>query len=386
VKAAIFPAVRAVEHATSLDGVLPLRLFPVLWPLWRVETTANVYEERAYEVIDRFLVLAIRDVTLHTVEELAGFFGVPVPLVQRCVDFLTVIDHVRTEDGVVTLTELGRVSAADEVRYELRKSRQDIFVEQFTAQPLLRPYYEGSVPVLDSADVPADRIKGGSRFQPLYAPAQFRDETVLELSRREDRPDYNLPRLLRDLTVVGHQPAFLPGYVIETADSGLLVYTALAAERDAFFERVASHVPVLDQLISAERGPGPLEIWTDWLAGGRGPGILSQLPSGVWRVTLRADAFGRSPKRPLFRVGSYELRKRHFLQLWCEDTALRTRALNERALAMTANFSLTKAGLLQDVAALARQLDVPEPDLADLRRFAEQDGRRTVMARLDSLE
>jgi hypothetical protein len=85
-------------------------------------------------------------------------------------------------------------------------------------------------------------------------------------------------------------------------------------------------------------------------------------------------------------VGSYELRKRHFLQLWCEDTALRTRALNERALAMTANSSLTKAGLLQDVAALARQLDIPEPDLADLRRFAEQDGRRTVIARLDSLE
>jgi hypothetical protein len=84
-------------------------------------------------------------------------------------------------------------------------------------------------------------------------------------------------------------------------------------------------------------------------------------------------------------VGSYELRKRHFLQLWCEDAALRARALNERALAMTAMFGLTKEEFWQRVATLARQLEVPEPDLAGLRHHGEQHGLRISVARLDSL-
>jgi hypothetical protein len=386
VKTRFYPALRAVEHATGLAGVRPLRLFPVLWPLWRVETAASFYDERAYEVIDRFLVLAIRDAGIRTAEELAAFYGVPVPLVQRCARFLAAIGHVQVDNGTVTLTDLGRRSADDDTRYEPRQSRQDIFVEQFTAQPLRRAYYDGSVPIFDSHELPADRLSDRSRFQPLYAGAQFRDEMVLPLRGREDRAEYNLPRMLRDLQVIGSRPAFLPAYVIETADTGLLVYTPLAPERDAFFERVARSAPVLAGLIRAEQSPDPRQIWTDWLAEGRGGlGTFSQLPNGVWRAILRPDAFGPGAKLPLSRVGSYELRKRHFLQLWCEDVALRVRALNERALAMTAAFGLTTEALRQRVAAAARQLEVREPAIADLRRYGEEHGMHISVARLDSL-
>jgi hypothetical protein len=385
VSSRFYPALRAVEHATGLPGVCPLRLFPVLWPLWRAETAASFYDERAYEVIDRFLVLAVRGAGLRTVDELAAFYGIPVPLVRRCTRFLVAIGHVQTNDGIITLTDLGRRSADDGTRYEPRESHQDIFVEQFTAQPLPRAYYHGSVPIFGSTDVPPGRLSDRSRFQPLYAGAQFRDDIVLQLRGRENRAEYNLPRMLRDLRVIGSRPAFLPGYVIETADSGLLVYTPLAPKRDAFYELVARQAPVLTQLISAEQGPRPQQIWTEWLAEGHGLGTFSQLPNGVWRATLRADAFGLGASLPLTRLGSYELRRRHFLQLWCEDAALRLRTLNERALAMTAAFGLTKEELRQRIAALSRQLEVPEPDLADLRRYGEQHGLRTSVARLDSL-
>jgi hypothetical protein len=382
----VYPAVRAVEHATSLPGVHPLRLFPVLWPLWRVETTASFYDERAYEVIDRFLVLALRDAGLRTTGELAAFYGIQVPLVQRCTDFLAAIGHIQMNDGIITLTDLGRHSAADGTRYEPRESRQDILVEQFTAQPLRRAYYHGSVPIFGSPDVPADRLSDRSRFQSLYASAQFRDDMVLQLREREDRAEYNLPRTLRDLRIIGNLPAFLPVYVIETSDGGLLVYTPLAPEPDPFFERAASRAPVLAHLINAEPDPSPRQIWTEWLAEGHGLGTFSQLPNGVWRATLRSDAFGPGARLPLNRVGSYELRKRHFLQLWCEDAALRARVLNERALAMTAVFGLTKQELRERIAALARQLEVPALDLADLRRYGEQHGLHTSVARIDGLE
>ena len=381
-----YPAVRAVEHATSLAGVHPLRLFPVLWPLWRVETTASFEDERAYEVIDRFLVLGVRDAGLRTHDELAAFFGVPVPLIQRCAAFLAAIGHLRMDGETVVLTDLGRRSAAEGKRLEPRESRQDIFVEQFTAQPLPRAYYQGSVPVFDSPDVPADRLSDRSHFRPLHAPAQFRDTIVLQLRDREDRAEYNLPRTLRNLGIVGNRQAFLPVYVIETADSGLLVYTPPAPERDALFERAATRASSLTNLISAEPDVGPQQIWTEWLAEGHGMGTLTQLPNGVWRATLRADAFGPNASMPLTRVGSYELRKRHFLQLWCANPELRARALNERALAMTTASWLTKEELRQRIAALARQLDVPAPDLADLRRYGEQNGLHTSVARLNSLD
>jgi hypothetical protein len=386
VSSRLYPPVRAVEHAAGLPGVRPLRLFPVLWPLWRAETAASFYDERAYEVIDRFLVLAVRDAGLRTTIELAAFYGVPVPLVQRCARFLAAIGHVLIDGEIITLTELGRRSAADETRYEPRESRQDIFIDQFTEQPLPRAYYHGSVPVFDSTEVPSDQVSGRIRFHPLYAPALFRDDLVLRLREREDRAEYNLPRMLRDLRVIGNRPAFLPGYVIETAGSGLLVYTPVTSERDVFYEKIASQAPILDQLISADQSPDPGQVWTEWLAEGHGAVTLGQLPNGVWRATLRADAFGPGAKLPLSRLGSFEMRKRRFLQLWCDNAALRSRALNERALAMTATFGVTKDELRQRIATLATQLEVPEPDLAALRRYGEQNGLHPSVARLDRLD
>jgi hypothetical protein len=384
----IYPARRAVEHATSIPGTRPLRLFPVLWPLWQAETTASVYDEQAYEMIDRFLIRAVMDAGPHRIDELATFFGIPKTLVERCLKFLATIGHVREDAGTVTLTELGRYSAQEGIRYEPKESRQEILIEQFTGQPLPRSYYQGSVPVFFSTEIPEDRLADRSRFLPLFAPTMFRPELVETLAQRPDRVELNLPRQLRDLRFTGKRDAYLPAYIIETAGTGLLVYTAIAAERDTFFEDACRQVPDIAQLIRAEKKANPREIWTEWLADSEGgPGTLGQLPSGIWRATLRATAFGRDAKLSLSKVGSYELRKRHFLQLWCDDTGLRRRALIERALAMTSASDIAStADLRQRVAFLAGQLEIAEPSLADLREYGLQHRMNAALARLDALE
>lgn len=383
----VYPARRAVEHATTIPGVRPLRLFPVLWPLWQAETTANVYDEQAYELIDRFLVRAIMEAGLNRADEMAAFFGIPPALVRRCLGFLAMIGHVREDAGTVTLTELGRHSALEGKRYVAKESRQDILIEQFTGQPLPRAYYEGSVPVFPGPEIPEDRLADRSRFQPLFAPTIFRPELVEDLARRPDRADLNLPRQLRDLHLTGKQDAYLPAYIIETAGTGLLVYTPLAAQRDAFFEGVCRQLPDIGQLIKAETSADPREIWTGWLAESKGgPGTLCQLPSGVWRATLRASAFGPDARLSLSKVGSYELRKRHFLQLWCDDAGLRRRALIERALAMTSSPEIaSSADLRQRVTALAGQLEAAAPTLADLRDYGREHRLNAALARLDAL-
>ncbi len=384
----IYPARRAVEHATSIPGIRPLRLFPVLWPLWQAETTASVLDEQAYEMIDRFLIRAVIDTGLHRIDELAAFFGIPEALVRRCLKFLSIIGHVREDAGTVTLTELGRYSAQEGIRYEAKESRQEILIEQFTGQPLTRPYYQGAVPVFFSTEIPEDRQADRSRFQPLFAPTMFRPEVVETLAQRPDRVQLNLPRQLRDLRFTGKRDAYLPAYIIETAGTGLLVYTALTAERDTFFENVCRQVADIAQLISAEKNTDPREIWTEWLADSTaGPGTLRQLPSGIWRATLRATSFGHDAKLSVSKVGSYELRKRHFLQLWCDDTGLRRRALIERALAMTSASDITStADLRQRVTFLAEQLEIPEPSLAHLREYGHQHRMHAAVARLDALK
>lgn len=383
----IYPARRAVEHATSIAAIRPTRLFPVLWPLWQAETTANVYDEQAYEMIDRFLIRAVMDAGLDRIDELAGFFGIPEALARRCIGFLATIGHVREDAGTVTLTDLGRRSAQDGIRYVPKEGRQEILIEQFTGQPLPRAYYHGLVPVFFGTEVPEDRLADRSRFVPLFAPTMFRPELVENLALRPDRAEFNLPRQLRDLRCTGWRDARLPAYVIETAGHSLLVYTALAAERDSFFENVCRQVPDIAQLVNAQERTDPRQIWTEWLADSTaGPGTLRQLPSGTWRATLRADAFGPEAQLSLSKVGSYELRKRHFLQLWCDDTGLRRRALIERALAMTSNSDITtKADLRQRVTFLARQLEVAEPSLADLRQYGHQRRMVSAVARLDAL-
>lgn len=384
----VYPARRAVEHATSLTGIHPLRLFPVLWPLWQVETTASFYDERAYEVVDRFLVRAASEAGLCRVDELAAFFGIPATLVQRCLRFLTTIGHIDQDGGAVSLTALGQRSAQAGVRYEPKESRQEILIEQFTGQPLPRPYYQGSVPMFTSTEVPEDRLADRSRFMPLFAATVFNSDLVEGLAQRSDRAELNLPQQLRDLRFIGERDIFLPAYVIETAGRGLLVYTALAAERDAFFEAACRQAPAIQHMISAEKNADPRKIWTEWLAESQaGLGTLRQLPNQVWRATLRADAFGSDARLPLSRLGSYELRKRHFLQLWCQDADLRRSALSERALGMTSFSGITsQADLRKRIAALAEQLEIAEPSLADLRQYGNQHRMHASVARMDALE
>lgn len=385
----VYPAIRAVEHATAIPDVRPFRLFPVLWPLWQVETAASVYDEQDYDVIDRFLVRAVAEAGFADAASLSSFFGVPTDLTRRCLAFLSAIGHMHEdEDGTVRLTDLGLRSARAGIRYEPKESRQDIYIDRFTTRPLPRRYYEGSVPIFATSKVPEGALYDGSRFTPLFAWAPFREEILLELATRGDRADFNLPAQLRELRVIQHVEAFLPAYLIETADSGLFVYTARAAERDTFFEDACRQVPAIQHMIDAEEKADPRDIWTAWLADSDvGRGTLQRLPNGLWRATLRSDAFGPSGRLRLSQLGSYQLRKHHFLQLWSDDARQRHHAVMDRALAMTQSPDVTtRADLREHVTTLSRQLEVLEPSLTDIRSYAEQHDMHIRLARLDDLE
>lgn len=384
----IYPARRAVEHAVTVPGVVPRRLFGVLWPLWQVEITADVLEEQAYEVIDRFLVRAVAECGITTGEELSLFFGLDRSLVERCLHFLTVIGHMYVEQGHLRLSDLGARSHRDRVRYALRKeSRQRLLFERFTGDPLPRSHYDGSVDVRETPEVGKDEVADGTWFRPLFATTPFQDRYVTDLAARPDRADYNLTAQLREIRDLRPQEAYLPAYLIETSGGDLLAYTAIGGERDAFLEDVCRRMPEAGFRVQAEAKVEEKKLWQEWLAGsGLGPGTIAPAPYGGWRVTLPARAFGTSGL-PLSRVGSFQLRRNHFLQVWCAEEEVRQRALRERSLGMARQREVrTQADLAARVAALAARLETTAPSVGELRVHAERNGLRDRLAHLDALE
>jgi hypothetical protein len=106
-----------------------------------------------------------------------------------------------------------------------------------------------------------------------------------------------------------------------------------------------------------------------------------------WRIVLPAASFDpEAPKLSINRLGSYELRRHHFAQLWCDDIETRRRALYERALSLTRAVGVnTEENLLGRIAPVARRLEVPVPNPAELREFALRSGKSREAARLEAL-
>ncbi|MCM3882716.1 hypothetical protein [Frankia sp. R82] len=384
----LYPARRALEDAAAVPGVRPLRLFPVLWPLWQIEISASVHDPQAFEVLDRFLLRALAEGRLTSADEIAAFFSLPIALVQRCLDFLTTIGHITAAPGGpagrLALTSLGRQSWRAGVRYVAKESRQRLMFEQFTGWPFPRAYYDGKIAILPNAEIPADRAPGRTRFHPVYTPTPLRPTSVEQLAARPDRAEFNVPAALGPIQELGTTQAFLPCYFIETAEHGLFAYTNVSDERDPFLAEVCRHVDSVRQRIDAEDTADPRTLWTAWLASyAGGTGTVRQTSTGVWRILLPPSGFGEAALK-LYRLGSYELSKNHVAQLWCEDAATRRTAALDRALALTRRPGITRTGLLHQAERIATALEVPPPTHHDLRTHAHAAGPQ-ALGRLDLL-
>jgi hypothetical protein len=384
----LYPPTRAVEHAVSLPGVRPRRLFPVLWPLWQVDTSAEVYAHQQYEIIDHFVVRCVAEGGIDDIDGIARFLSLPDGTVLRCLAYLRTIGHVVLDGRTVRLTELGAASARAGVRYVPTVSRQTILIDRQTGRPFPRAHYDGGgVTVLDTATVPEDRSPDRTRFLQVFSPFSYDPDVIGRLAADPGRAGYNLPSQLRGLRQEAVAEGFLPCYLIETADGRLLAYSGVPGHRDDFLERACEHT-VLSHLIQAAGIGDAEQVWRKWLteSPAHRSGRLCQPEPGSWRVELAADAFGPPPRIPLTAVGGYRFRKHHFLQVWCVDAGLRRRALLERARGIATMPGVGSAAELQDrVDRLAAALDVPAVTVGDLRDHADRAGDARCVDRLDAL-
>ncbi|WP_232292064.1 hypothetical protein [Frankia sp. QA3] len=358
----------------TMPEVRPLRIFSVRWPLWQVEAQARFRESQPFDVVDHFLLRGVVEGRLATEADLMRFFGLSASLVTRGVDHLVHIGHLtRTGPAEVAASSLGVLSVQDGMRYVEKESRHLLYFDAFTNEPLPRSHYHGSVRILLDGEETAGEHERARWFRRLTSMRPFSLDAVRALGRRPDRARFNVPHLLEDLSPIATAGAWLPAHLLLTED-GVLAFTQAAPVRDTFLEQLCRRAPqVLDTLRHERGGDEPRLRWLDWLRErGLGRANLHTLPSGVWRATLPPQAF--DGQLQLHRLGSFQVREGHFLQLWCDDERLRTRAVRQRALAICRRPGISRTEADDAVAAVAQLLDVPVPSFDELLRLAVESG------------
>src|SRR5258707_6013181 len=211
-----------LDDAQKVQGLTPVRLFAILFPLWRVELEGTFNEQKPYALLEKHFEHGIFYGQLQTTEEISAFFGIDPRLVAKVLDFLQTIEHVQGGHERWSLTDLGQQSLNDGQKHIPKKSRQEFFFEAFQCRPLKREHYEKiHIYTEQEAGELASAYENGRRGYRcvrLYSFHSWDERTIGELARRPDRDQYNLR-----LEIGGvHQAAqsqlelvYLPVYLIE---------------------------------------------------------------------------------------------------------------------------------------------------------------------------
>ncbi|MEV0471083.1 hypothetical protein [Streptomyces prunicolor] len=396
-----FPPERVLEDAAVERGLAPTRLHALLLPVWRVEIRATITEGEDFDLIDRHLERGLAYGGLATVAELARFFALEEPLVAQAVRFLTRTGHIEEHAGRLALTPLGVRSVQDDRRYVItREDRRELYFEALSCTPLSRAHYdERKVTPLAGADLQQVlNSRDFPRFTMVSVMTGFDRGALSRLATQtgpEERDRLNLPVALDQVESLGEECVFLPVYVVhglrEDGRAGLLVYSQVGAEPDRDLTAVlqrAEHVlaAIGAEEREAEHREAGLRAAEKWLEQkGLDDHRPQRRPDGTYSIDLPASAYGPDGV-PLTRVGSYTVRGTSFFHLWCRDETLRKYALLARLdLRLGAGRRVTRADAEAHVDRLARQLDLPVPDLRRLHKGAETAGHGSLAAQLARL-
>jgi hypothetical protein len=113
---------------------------------------------------------------------------------------------------------------------------------------------------------------------------------------------------------------------------------------------------------------------------------LVPLPNGGWRAVLPATLFGDGGLFARTMIGSFEVHDRYFLQLWCDDPAVRRTTVLRRALNILGRRDVTTRDDLDGhLDTLCRQLETDRVRIETLRAYAAECGEYDRVRRIEAL-
>jgi hypothetical protein len=392
---------KVIEDTLKEPDLVPVRLFALLFPLWRVELEGTFREQKPYALLEEYFERGIAEAQLQTTEELSAFFGIDSRLVAKVLDFLQTIEHVQYAEGRWFLRPLGLESLREGQKYIAKKNRQEYYFEALQNLPLTREHYEKmQVYTEQEADELVKNYDGTHRGYRCERPFNFsawNAGAVADLARRSDRDQYNLRKEIRGVHQVS-QPelVYLPMYLIEARKQHgqrvYLAYSRIRGRRDEFFERIVNTCPDIREplaITAAKEQQERRDPWAYWL---KKQGLSNlrplQMPNGIWQLNLPAGLFRSSnPPLPIEKIGTYYLEEGHFLYLWCEDIEIRRNAVLDRTLHLIGQHkkSLTEREVVRNLQLLSEQLATRALDLNDLKRRAGETKRTALLNTVDVL-
>ncbi|MGW0517435.1 hypothetical protein [Crossiella sp. NPDC003009] len=383
---------RALEQCLAIPGIQPIRCLSMFFPLWEAEILADVEECEQYQVFDQYLERAISEAGITTVDGLSAFFRIEPPLVRRVLQFLRTIGHVEETGGHYRLTELGSRSQRAAIRYVVKETRQNLLFDGLTLSPLTRAHHAKEIRTLSPPEIFADH-KEVKYFRVLTGvlsgPTTFNATALQVLENRPDRDLHNMPRTLRNLRLQRAWQTYLPVHLIETVSqrggTSLLAFSQLSGGPDELLTRLCDSLPEVRNLFDSEPARDPEDVLASWLdRQGLPVDVLSQLPNGVWRATLPEDVFDPGPLSPT-RIGRFQHTKGRFMQLWCDKLAVRRLAGLERGLWLLQTRLDQLEELQRGLDGLARQLEIDQLTVSDLKEHALANDLVAATMRIDAL-
>jgi hypothetical protein len=391
------------SHYKALDqvqelGFIPLRLFRVLYPLWRVRVDGRQRIATEFDELEWFMERGIQGTGLDSVGELASFFGLDSAFVRRVVDFSRAIGHVSGDDDHLSLTDLGSASIKDRVRYEDRTLSTELYFDALGSVPLSPEHYK--VPILEKLP-----LAGKTPFQAFHHFDRTWDKNALtRMLSGPDKKRFNLPDEVSAGQLLQAEPVYLPAYFVEARENKpnsqpqLLVFSQVRGLHDAVLEEAVNREPMVYRALKAKTDSRAEAVRRyfefsglkkdEWYLNENGPwGAQVMVDGRVFLPDASADE-EESPRLTTRSVGRYTMIYDWCIWVLCDDVEVRKQAAAGQLVEWLqgANARPTSAEIKRKFTNLCQRLSIPQLPVKTALTLARQKGFARAAERLEEME
>ncbi len=389
------------SHYKALDlvqemGLLPVRVFRVLYPLWRVRVDGRQRATAEFDELEWFIERGIYEGGLRSASELADFLGLEAAFVQKLLQQAREIGHISGSDGQLSLTALGSDSVRDRVRYEDRKLGAELYFDALGNMPLTLEHYK--IPIMES-------LPDKTPFQAFHHFDQpWNTDALEQLLQSPDKDQLNLPDEISAAQLVSRDPVYLPVYFVEARENkpsglfSLLVFSQVRGLRDTTLEYAVNRDPKVFRALAARTNSRAESVQRHFEQSGLRKDAWYLNENGPWgaQVMVDGDVFLPGPdgdedengRLTLRSVGRYTLIFDWCIWVMCDDPKIRVQAAAEQLLEwlQNANIRPSQFETRQKITSIGQRLRVEKPTIQDLLTQARRSGLSRAAERLEEMD
>jgi hypothetical protein len=389
------------SHYKALDqvqelGLIPVRLFRVLYPLWRVRVEGRQREAAEFDELEAFVERGIHEAGFKSAQELAVFFGLEVELVRKLVDQARGIGHISGDDGSLALTTLGQASVFERVRYEEHKLSSELYFETLGNIPLTLEHYK--IPILES-------LPDKTPFRAIYHFDQTWNTAALEqLLQSPAKAQLNLPDEISAAQLISPEPVYLPVYFVEARENkpngklSLLVFSQVRGLRDKVLEYAVNRDPKIFRALAARTNSRAEAVQRyfeqnglrkdAWYLNENGPQGAQVMVDGEVFLPGAENNNDENLRLTLRSVGRYTLIYDWCIWVMCDDPNIRTQAAAEQILEWLQNINIrpSQFEIRQKIATTCQRLNIQPLAIKNVLILARRKGAARAAERLEELD